>query len=111
MTQDRLRGVTAYAGEICLVRAVIMTERRYWWRARITSWNEYIAEIKEVHMPLMRLILFVLPFIVAWLISPIGLPTSIAKIGAGEASVLDWAKLGLLLFLGIVFSRIPRKGN
>ena len=60
-------------------------------------------------MPFLRLVLFALPFVVAWAVSPIGLPISIAQIGAGEASVVDWAKLGVLAVFGIVVAVMPKK--
>lgn len=62
-------------------------------------------------MPILRLILFVAPFAIAWMLSPTGLPMSIARIGANEATPLDWGKLGLVVVLGIIFSRIPGKGK
>ena len=62
-------------------------------------------------IPLLRLFAFALPFIVAWVISPTGFPMSISKIGAGEAEISDWIKLGALAVLGFVFSRIPRKAD
>ena len=60
-------------------------------------------------MPLLRLVFFAAPWIVAWFVNPIGLPMSIAKIGAGEANVLDWIKVAVVLVLSIVFSLIPGK--
>lgn len=56
---------------------------------------------------MLRLILLALPLVIAWMVSPTGLPLSFAKIGAGEAGLLDWVKIGGLFLLGIFFSMMP----
>ena len=58
---------------------------------------------------MLRLILFALPFVVGWFLSPQGVPMAASNILAGDAGVFDWVKIGGCLVISIFLCMIPGK--